>query len=661
MKTLLFIFFLAFNFIIQAWTQNKPGEILVTINKNEVTGNEFEHAFLKNQSDHSVNNETVNQYFDLFVKFRLKLLAAHDAGLDTLSSFNKEFKSYRDQLAKSYMTDSTAINKLLKEAYDRTINEVLASHIMIRVKSNPTPEDTLMAYKKIDSIRNCILAGESFESLASKFSDDKSAKINNGKLGYFSAFHVDYSFECAAYNLKPGEISLPVRTKFGYHIIKVWDFHRSEGQIKVAHIMIASPPNASEAVKKDAQAKINIIYEQLLRGDNFGELAIKYSEDKNTAKNKGELPWFNAGEMIPEFEEQAFAIQTPGSICAPFKSYFGWHIIKLIDKKAIPPFDQIEGELKKKILNDKERSASLERSFMKKLMKTYSFKEYKENLKCFYELDSSIQLGKFNIKSSDLKKPLIVIQDSVYTLEDYKNYLLSNRPNQSFKDINAYIDQYYKKFIDYEFLQFEDKNLDSKYPDFHNLVQEYHDGILLYDIMDREVWSKASHDTAGLRNFYNHMPKKYVWGERLKVTVFNCLDETIAEKIKSLIDKAGSQLPDYSQLVKEVCDSMSKPPVACFKIEHKYYSKGDNSLIDSLLWKPQISNPVKKDNQYVVVKVEEVLKPQPKKLEEVRGLVMVDYQNLIEENWIKDLKAKYSIVINKKVLQKLAVKYNKPN
>ncbi len=660
MKTLIFIILVSFGFVSQIFSQYKPGDILLSINKNNISVGEFERAYLKNKIDHTVNNESVDEYFDLFVKFRLKLLAAHDLGLDTLTSYKQEFKTYRDQLAKSYMVDSITYKKIVKEAYDHTLNEISVSHILIRLPRNPSVDDTVRAYHKIDSLRNCILGGESFESIAMKYSDDKSVKTNYGYLGYFSAFHVDYNFEVAAYNTPAGNISRPVRTKYGYHIIKVKDFRKSPGEVKLAHILAGVTQNAPESHWKDAKLKIDVAYERLNRGEDFGKVALELSEDRNSSKNNGELPWISAGQTIQEFEDQAFALKTPGSYSAPFKTYFGWQIVKLIAKREIPPFAQMEGDLKMKVQKDPERQAIIKRAFVNSLKKSYAFQEYKENLKCFYELDSTILKGKFNIKSSELNKTLFKIQSKNYTVENFKTYLKSNPPvSKVFEDLKDYIDKYYNLFVDYSFNQYEDNNLESKYPDFHNLVQEYHDGILLYDVMDRQVWSKASTDTAGLKNFFSTVTNKYYWGDRAKATIFYCKSQNEAQKLEIILNKSGSEPPDYDQLGKEVCDSISD--TGCLKIEHKYYSKGDNSLIDSLAWKPQISDPIVKNNQYIIIKVEEIVKPQPKKFQEVRGLVIVDYQNAIEENWLNDLKKKYPVEVNHKLLHKIAEKYNNHN
>lgn len=659
MKILSFLFLFVFVILSKVWTQYKPGDILVSVNHQAISAGEFERQLKKNQKDPSVGKESVEDYFNLFVKFKIKVSAAKEAGLDTLSSFHKELKSYRDQLAKTYLTDNEAYDKLIHEAYDHTANEADVSHIMIRLSDNPTSADTLAAYQKINDIRKRIISGESFEKLARELSEDPSAKTNQGHIGFVTAFRFPYSFECASFNTKPGEISNPFRTKFGYHIIKVLDLRPSPGEVKVAHIMISVPQNSTVEKWNEGKEKIDNAYERLKKGEDFGVLAQELSDDHNSGKNNGELPWFSTGRMVPEFEAVAFSLDTPGSVSEPFKTFFGWHIIKLINKRGVSSFDQMQNNLKSKISRD-ERLSVVELSFINKLKKSYVWKEYKQNLTCFYQLDSSICKGKFNLPANcNLKQPLISIQDHSYTAEDFKHFLTSNTTQKKCTDVQEYINISFDKFTKNTFIAYEDAHLDKKYPDFHNLIEEYHDGILLYDIMDREVWSKASHDSAGLQNYFKQVSNKYNWGERLDATIFNCTTEEIEKKVKNRIENEGSEWSTNDQIIKEVCDSLAGN--GCLKIDHSFFSKGDNPIIDSITWTPQITNIVYRNHHFIFVKVNEVRKPEPKKLGEIRGLLMADYQNWLEEEWIAGLEKKYTVITNHDLLNKITAKYKNPN
>ena len=428
-----------------------------------------------------------------------------DAGLDTLKSFHQELKTYRDQLAKSYLTDNETIDKFIREAYSRMQIEVKVSHIMVMIPKNPSPEDTLKAFRKISDIHKRILGGEPFEKLADELSEDPSAKSNHGDLGYFSAFRMVYPFENGAYNTKIGEISSPVRTQFGYHIIKVLGTRPSFGEIKVAHIMVAVPQDASEIKWNEAREKIYKINERIKKGEDFGTLAHELSDDQNSGRNNGELPLFGSGQMVPEFETPAFALKNPGDLSLPVKTTFGWHIIKLIEKPGVKPYDQIKNELKTKVLRD-ERASITSSSFVAKLKKAYDHKEFPKNLTCFYLLDTAVYSGQFNFTGNcNLKNSVLRIEKKEFSGDDFLQFLKTNQFPTRNTSIVSYINQSFKKFEEKTYISYEDLNLEKKYPDFYHLVDEYHDGILLFNIMEQEVWGKASKDTIGLLNYYNNL------------------------------------------------------------------------------------------------------------------------------------------------------------
>jgi peptidyl-prolyl cis-trans isomerase SurA len=482
--------------------QYSPNETFLTVGNRKISADEFERIYSKNFAVNSTEKQSVEDYYTLFLNFELKVSAALDARLDTLKSFKQELKTYRDQLAKSYLTDNETIDKFVREAYSRMQTEVNVSHIMVMVPQNSSPADTLKAYHKISDIRKRLLSGESFEKLAVELSEDPSAKSNLGNLGYFSVFRMVYSFENAAYNTKTGEISQPVRTQFGYHLIKVLGTRQSAGEIKVAHIMVAVPQDAAASKWNEAREKIFKISDRLTKGEDFGALARELSDDQNSGRNNGELPLFTSGQMVPEFEIPAFALKNPGDISQPVKTSFGWHIIKLIEKQGVKPFDQVKNELKSKVMRD-ERAVITSNSFVTKLKKKYSYKEFPKNLVCFYGIDSTIYKGNINFKNQcDLTNSVLRIDKEDYSGNDFLQFLKTIPPPAGNTPISNYINQSFNKFKDKTFLSYEDVNLEKNYPDFHHLVGEYHDGILLFNIMEDQVWGKASKDTVGLQNYY---------------------------------------------------------------------------------------------------------------------------------------------------------------
>ena len=308
--------------------------VLLTIADEQVTLAEFERIYRKNNNEASLNRQTPEEYLDLFINFKLKVKEAESLGMDTTTKFINELEGYRKQLAKPYLTDDETKEIMIQEAYQRSKLDINASHILIKLSEFATPEDTLAAYIKITEIRDRILSGEDFETVAKATSEDQSVNRNGGNLGYFTAFAMIYPFETIAYNTSVGEISMPFKTNYGYHILLIHDKRPARGQVKVAHIFVRNPEGMSEEQKKEAYEKTQMIYDSLQMGTDFAYMASTYSEDPSSARNGGETPWFGTGRMFPEFEDACFSIEEKGDINKPFKSMLGWHIIKLLDKKG---------------------------------------------------------------------------------------------------------------------------------------------------------------------------------------------------------------------------------------------------------------------------------------------------------------------------------------
>jgi peptidyl-prolyl cis-trans isomerase SurA len=336
-----------------AFAQNT--NTLMTVGSDKVGKQEFENVFKKNNSKMAANpdEKTLREYLDLYINFKLKVLEAKSFGMDTAASFKKELAGYRKQLAAPYLTDKEVTEQLINEAYDRSKKEIRASHILINCKEDASAKDTLAAYNKIMAIRKKILEKkEDFGKVAMESSEDPSAKTNKGDLGFFSVFAMVYSFENACYKAKQGTVTMPFRTKYGYHIVKVVDSRPAQGEVKVAHIMLRATAKLSKEDSLRNQNKINEVYNLLTSGQKFEELAKQYSEDKGSAKNGGILPVFGTGKMVPEFESEAFALKNVNDYSKPFTTSYGWHIVKLVERKSLPSFDAAKADIKAKISRD---------------------------------------------------------------------------------------------------------------------------------------------------------------------------------------------------------------------------------------------------------------------------------------------------------------------
>ena len=627
--------------------QDNKDAVLMTIGGTKVTVSEFENVYHKNNTKEVVNDsKSLNDYVDLYVNFKLKVKEAEEMGLDTAKSFIDELNGYRKQLAQPYLTDKDVNEKLLKETYNRLQEDIHASHILVKVAENALPKDTLEAYTKIMKIRARILKGEDFNKVAAEkgISDDPSSKDNGGDLGYFTALQMVYPFESAAYSTKVGEISMPVRTRYGYHIIKVTDRRKAQGEVLVAHIMVKTAPNMTKDDSLNAKTKMDEIYSKLKVGAKFEELAQQYSDDKASAKNKGELPWFGTGKMPIEFEKAAFAITNKADFCQPMRTKYGWHIIKLIDKRGLAPFDDMKSDLKAKVTKD-SRSQVGRTALIAKIKAESKFKEAIKTRDEFYKLmDTTIFEGRWDAaKAAALKKPMFNLNDKIYSQTDFANYISSHQSKRAKTDVQIVINQLYSQFLDESIIAYEESRLDKKYPEFKALMQEYRDGILLFELTDQKVWSKAVKDTAGSKEFYDAHKTNYMWDERSDASVYSCADDKIAVQVSKLLLKKKSE--------KDILAEVNKNSQLNLQVETRLFNKGENEFVDKN-WNPGTSANMisEKDKKVIIVVTTKLLKPEPKAYNDAKRMLTADYQTFLEKKWIPLLKKKYPVTIDKNVL-----------
>lgn len=636
---------LTFNSV-AAQAQNKDA-VLMTIGQDKITVAEFETVYKKNNTKEATPDvKSLNEYVDLFVNFKLKVREAEELKLDTAKAFRDELAGYRKQLAQPYLTDKDVNDKLLKETYDRLQEDVHASHILVKVSENALPKDTLEAYNKIMKIRSRVLKGEDFNKVAAEkgISDDPSAKDNGGDLGYFTALQMVYPFETAAYKTKVGDVSMPVRTRFGYHIIKVSDRRKAQGEVLVAHIMVKTPPNMTKEDSVNAHSKITEIHTKLKAGAKFEELATQFSDDKTSAKKGGELMWFGTNKMPVEFEKASFALKNKNDISEPVKTKYGWHVIRLVDKRGLATFDNMKNELKDKVTKD-SRSQAGRASLIAKIKSEYKFKE---NLAARDEfakvLDSTVFEGTWDkAKAASLKKVMFNFNDKQYTQADFATYIASHQSKRPKMDKAILVNQIYKQYVDEMAIAYEESRLDQKYPEFKALMEEYHDGILLFELTDRKVWSKAVKDTTGAKEFYEKNKNNYMWEERADATVYSCTDEKVAQQLRKLLSAKKSE--------KDILAEINKDSQLNIQSESKLFSKGENEFVDKN-WKAGISSDIisEKDKKVVVVAVNKIVPPSPKSYQEAKGMVTANYQEHLEKEWLEELRKKYVVTIDKNVL-----------
>ena len=616
--------------------------VLLEIENDKITLDEFSHIFNKNNDNEKIDKEYLDEYIELFINFKLKVKEAKNLGFDTVATFIDELNGYRKQLAKPYLRDDNFNDELFDEALDRIQFDINANHILININDENNDE----ALNKINDIRREIINGNiSFEDAAVKYSDDKSAKENKGNLGYFTAFMMVYDFETAAYTTDINDISKPVKTKYGYHIIKVNERRKAVGERKVAHIMFKTGKNAKPDKINDAQNKINKTYDLLKNGDRFAEVAERFSEDRSTAVKGGVLPPFGVGKMVSEFESQAFKLNSPGDFSEPFRTDFGWHIVMLLEDFPVVLNDDLYLKVKTGIERDSRSKLSSE--FMaKKLKDQYKLKVYKENFNSLRRAAvKDVQKTTWDGKNAlDLDNPLFKIESMIFYQNDFTDYILKNQKNNNNFD-NLYLD-----FLDKSLFVYEESQLENKYPDFKVLLNEYREGILLFDLTNKNVWKKAVEDSLGLIKYFSDNSDSYKWETRLSASIYTCIDLSTAKKVKSLLYKLNRGSIENSAILEKI----NKDSPLNLSIESNNFLSGDNKYVDMIDWKKGISKDiVTDDGSYVIINVNEVLPAGNMTLNAVKGKVISDYQKFLDDQWILYLRDKYKYSVNKDLLYTL--------
>ena len=625
----------------------KKNDIVVTIGDVPVSKEEFEANYRKNNTNilDEKDRKTPAQYMDLYVNFKLKVIEAQKLGYDTVKSFVDELKGYRAELAKPYLTNVSFNEEMVQNAYYRSLHERKASHILIRVTPEALPADTLAAWNKISDLRNQIVAGADFGEIAEKYSEDPSAAQNKGLLGYFSAFQMVYPFENMAFKTPVGEVSQIVRSRFGYHLIKIHDERLIPGEIKVAHIMKMFPKQASEETIAKLKLTADSIWQKATSGADFAELAKKYSDDKQSAANGGVMASFTPTNMVPSFSEAAYALKNDGDISPVIRTPYGWHIIKRIELKPMPPLDKMRPELESKIKQNPQISKYSDEAFDRKLRAEYQLKTDQANFSKIVALVADTTSGKnLTVKLDPLKDNVLVsFSNKTYTCGDFDEFIESQKYKPVISNPEPALKELLDKFINNKLLEFENTQLEIKHPDFARVYKEYHDGILLFNISKDKIWDVASADTARLEKYYDQTSKKYFWNERFKGWVIEAKNAELRTKVETLID--GKEMTKL-----ELTDLFNTKTENNVQVTEVAVEKGENPVVDYYIWSGPKPAGFDETTTFVHGKT---IQNEQKTLKDAWGLYSSDFQDQIEKEWIGSLKAKYPVTINTKVLKKI--------
>ncbi len=630
-RSILFVLLIVFSFsaFAQRSKKNVRGKIvespaLFSIQNQVVTADEFVYLYKKNHpsaADHTP--EKIQEYFDLYVKFKLKVTEAKDRGMDTTAAFKKEFNSYKDELRKPYLPDNKIIDSLVRLTYARLQFELEASHILIGVKEDAAAADTLVAFNKCMEVKERAKNGEDFGKLAEQFSEDPSAKQNQGSLGYFTALQMVYPFESAAYQANVGEVVGPVRTQFGYHLIKVFDKRPSSGEVEVSHIMLRVAGGKDDAVRD----QIFKIREQAIAGVAWDELCKQFSEDPGSKDAGGLIRPFGLRGMasVPEFEEAAFALKNIGDISDPFKTAYGWHIVRLERKIPLPSFEALESSLKGRVSRDQRVQVSRQQLF-EKLKKQYRFTE---NLKT-----KAAILERLKDKGDETEianDPLFDLNGVSYKAQDFMAFIKKGNPTSAKTNGEKLYDAYVQESI----MQLEENRILAQHPEYAMLLKEYYEGILLFEIMEKEVWNKASEDSVGLSTFFAANANQYQAGERAKMNLYSSQKSDFSATLIGLIQQGDSV---------KIQDHITKNGI---RKEQGLFQKEDRPILTSIKWAKGLQT-ADNNGMYYLAEILDILPPGPMTLEEAKVSVLTDYQEYLEKIWIDTLKSKYPIEINEK-------------
>lgn len=651
MKKILTVLFLVFLASTTVFSQNKK-DVLMTIDGNPVYANEFERVYKKNLDlVQDESQKDIDGYLQLFIDYKLKITEAKAQKLNEQEVYQSELAKYRDQLSRNFLYEDKFTENLAKEAYDRGKEEVNASHILIMVGYDAKPQDTLAAYNKIKSIREKAIKGGDFEQLAKTNSEEPNADKSGGNLGYFSVFSMVYPFETAAYNTKVGSVSEITRTSFGYHIIKVNDRRVRPSKIVVSHIMISDKKGARTF---DPNERINEIATMLKQGQSFESLAKEYSDDKNSGINGGKLKPFTKGELrAPEFEEAAYNLKKLGEISEPVKTDFGWHIIRLDEIVVDPTFEEQKAFLEKKI-NQGDRGKVVVNAVNNKIKEKYGFKKGDNYLPYFntYVADSVLtRKWKMEPIPAAQDKTLFTIGKKVVKFSDFAKYIdVRQRNALPYKSKELLLAGFYDEFESEQLKEYFRDQLEMENEDYASVLTEYRDGLLIFDVMEKNIWNKAKNDSIGLKKYYEIHKQDYQWKQRVDADIFSATSQMSAQRVQKMLKEGKT--------AEEIKAELNPEGTVNVLLTQGVFEVGERELPENMEVKTGVSTIYPSNESFTVVKIKNILPKGIKELDEVKGRVISNYQNELETQWMNSLHSKYKVEVNKKTLKKLKKRLN---
>ena len=623
-------------------------DVLFTVNGSEVNVSEFDYIYNKNNGEEAdYSEQSLQEYLDLYVKFKLKVEKAKEMGLDTVSRLQNELEGYRKQLASSYLVDKEVSEKLINEVMERFKSDIEVKHIFVANPTSASVGKEQAAEEKINTIYGELERGKSFDEMAKKLSEDKRSALKGGSLGYYVAMLPAgfYEFENAMYTTPVGEYSKPVKSKLGHHIVKVVSKRPARGQMEVSHILI-------KKTDKGSRALIDSLHTELGKGQDFGKLAMAYSQDPNTNTKAGYLGFFGINKFEQAFENAAFDLKNDGDYTTPIETQFGYHVIKRHSKKKMVDEAKERRKIQATISKD-ERFEAAKKALVQNIKKEVGLEENKLALQQFANnLDEEFYSYKWKVPENIADVHLLKIGDKyMKKLKDFAEFCKKDtrsrlRYNKD-TPLAESVDLLYEKYVDERMLAYEESNLANKYPEFKALMREYEEGILLFEATKMEVWDKASQDSVGLDNFYKNNMNNYMWEERIEVEDYTI--NTTDTKLLAKILKKGKKMN-----TEELKNMFNKDGEEVIATTTRILEK-DGRGVDLIPWGNVGGMTEVQTVQGVntFTKVKRMIPPTNKTMKEARGYIIADYQDLLEKNWIEELKKSFDVNIDQKVFRSL--------
>lgn len=624
-------------------------QVIFTYGPKSVSKDEFLKAYNKNNTGEKPTDKAYRDYLDLYIRFKVKVQAAMDMKLDTLPNQLAELRAFRSQVVESYLKDEESMNALVEEAIERSAKDVRLAHIYVKLPESPTEADLKIAQGKINAAASELQKGTDFGKVASEYSEDPAAKINKGDLGYITVFSLPYEMETAAWNLAPGKNSTIFRTKSGFHIFKKIAERKAVGRIKAAQILIALPPEATEEQKQAAKKQADSIYAALQKGADFKALAEKFSGDNISWQTGGEMPEFGVGRFDPVFENAAFALTKDGEISKPVATEFGYHIIKRLqripvktDKKDVAWREEI-----KQLIQSDKRMEVAQKALLKKIVSQTGYKKLPVNQQHFLAFTDSIMQKKAAPKFAGLtaETPLFSFANRTVRLKDWQSYLETIR---DFENLRAgrTNPELFEHYVETNTLDYYREHLEEFNKDFAYQLNEFREGNLLFEIMQRNIWDAAAADSAGLQKYYTAHKDKYWWEASADVVLFTATNDKAAEDTKK---KLRDKFSNWRQYI-DSSDGLLQGDSGRFELSQIPVLERTN-FKDGLIT-ASVKNET--DNSITFAYIIKVyMQRQPRNFDDARGFVINDYQSEMEEKWITELKKKYPVKVNEDMVKNL--------